>query len=132
MSRCASRRAFGALALISAFSIPAAAQAQVQRNFPQHALRGEIVVVQPPEISLNGKGARLAPGARIWGENNLLVMSASIVGAKMTVNYTADSYGLVKDVWILRPEEVAKTWPKTPDQAARWAFDPVAQVWTKR
>ena len=107
-------------------------QAQVQRNFRQDTLRGEIVVVQTPEILLNGKGARLAPGAQIRGQDNLLVMSAAITGTKLPINYTIDSYGLVKDVWILRPDEVRKTWPRTPEEATRWAFDPMAQAWVKR
>jgi hypothetical protein len=49
------------------------------------------------------------------------------------VNYTLDMTGTVRDVWILRPDEIAKQpWPKTPEQARRWAFDPVAQVWQER
>ena len=116
-------------ALIAA--TPFVAQAQVQRNFPQNALRGEIVVTNPPEITLNGKASRLAPGSRIKGQNNLLVMSGAAVGQKLVVNYTLDQYGLVSDVWILRKDEIARTWPKTAEEAAKWSFDPVAQTWTK-
>ena len=55
-----------------------------------------------------------------------------IIGGRYLVNYTIDLSGLVKDVWILRPEEVAmRPWPTTPDEAARWTFDPAAQVWSK-
>ena len=130
MSRCV---LLGA-ALAAALSVPCIAQAQqqVQRNFPQNALRGEIVVVAPPEITLNGNAARLAPGSRIRGQNNMLVMSGSVVGTKLVVNYTVDDLGLVKDVWVLREDEARKVWPKTREEAARWAFDPVAQVWAKR
>jgi len=130
MSRCV---LLGA-ALAAALSVPCIVQAQhvVQRSFPQNALRGEIVVVAPPEITLNGRAARLAPGSRIRGQNNMLVMSGSIVGAKLVVNYTVDDLGLVKDVWVLREDEARKTWPKTREEAARWAFDPAAQVWVKR
>ena len=116
-------------ALIAA--TPFVAQAQVQRNFPQNALRGEIVVTNPPEITLNGKASRLAPGSRIKGQNNLLVMSGAAVGQKLVVNYTLDQYGLMSDVWILRKDEIARTWPKTAEEAAKWSFDPVAQTWTK-
>ena len=58
MLRCAS-----SLFLACALALPAAAQ--VQRNFTAKALRGEIVFGTPPEVTLNGKPARLAPGARI-------------------------------------------------------------------
>lgn len=110
---------------------PFVAQAQVQRNFPQNALRGQLVVTNPPEITLNGKAARLSPGSRIKGQDNMIVMSGAAVGQKLAVNYTLDQYGLVSDVWILRKEEIAKTWPKTAIEAAQWSFDPVAQTWTK-
>jgi hypothetical protein len=111
----------------------APAAAQVARNFPPNALRGEIVVGSPPEITLNGKASRLAPAARIRGQNNMLEMSASLSGARLAVHYTLDDEGLVKDVWILRPEELAKTpWPTTPLQAQTWEFDPIAQTWTRR
>ncbi len=125
MLRCA----LLAAALVTV-SLPAAAQ--VQRNFPQNALRGELAFAQPPEALLNGQPARLAPGSRIRGENNMLVMSAALAGSKAVVHYTVDELGLVKDVWILRPEELAKKpWPTTLKDAQAWRFDPTAQAWTK-
>jgi hypothetical protein len=116
-------------ALIAA--APFVAQAQVVRNFPQNALRGQIIVTAPPEITLNGKAAQLSPGSRIKGQDNMIVMSGAAVGQKLVVNYTLDQYGLVSDVWILRKEEIAKRWPRTAAEAAQWSFDPVAQTWTK-
>ena len=110
----------------------ATAPAQVQRQFPANALRGELVVTAPPEATLNGSATRLAPGARLRGEDNMLQMSAALVDRKLRVNYTLDLYGLVREVWILRPEEVAmKPWPRTPAEAQAWTFDPVAQTWSK-
>ena len=120
-----------ALAVLAATTLIAPAQAQVQRNFPQNALRGTMVIGTPPDVVLNGQTARLAPGARIRGQDNMVRMSASLSGARLLVNYTVDTYGLLKDVWILRPEEAAVRWPVTPEQAQAWSFDPVAQVWTK-
>ena len=135
MFRCPSPLAALALPVVLgatlAASLPAQAQ-QFQRSFPQTALRGELTVTQPPEVLLNGAPARLAPGARIKGGNNLLVMSGAIVGQTLPVHYTIDTYGLVKDVWLLRADEVArKPWPRTAEEAARWIFDPVAQTWAK-
>ncbi|WP_119153879.1 hypothetical protein [Caldimonas tepidiphila] len=130
MTRCPP--AWPALALAAALALPATAQEQVQRSFPQNALRGQIAVVQPPEITLNGQPARLAPGARIRGRDNLLVMSGAIVGQAFPANYTLDTYGLVMDVWLLRPEEAGRPWPRTPQEAAALNFDPVAQTWSKR
>ncbi len=122
---------FVAVAVVAAtLTLPAAAQ--VQRQFPQNALRGTIVFDTPPQILLNGKPAQLAPGSRIRGQDNLLVMSASLVQTKAFVNFTIDQSGLVKDVWILRREEAAvRPWPTTPEQAQTWQFDPAAQTWTR-
>ncbi|MEJ5999101.1 hypothetical protein [Paucibacter soli] len=121
-----------ALAALAATSLSLSAQAQVHRQFPAHALRGELMVVQTPEVLLNGQPARLAPGSRIRGSDNLLLLSASLTGQKNTVHYTIDTSGLLKDLWILNDAELAnKTWPHSPLEAANWQFDPAAQVWSK-
>ncbi|MDP1898901.1 MAG: hypothetical protein Q8K96_00405 [Rubrivivax sp.] len=113
-----------------ACTLPAAAQAP--RNFPATALRGEIVVTQPPELLLNGQPARLAPGARIRAQNNLLQVSGALVNQRLAVNYTLDLYGLLLDVWVLTPQELARRpWPTTPAQAATWRFDAAAQTWSR-
>jgi len=120
------------IAAAAAFAFLMPAGAQVQRAFPQNALRGEIVFGNPPEITLNGSAARLAPGSRIRNQNNLLEMSGALVGNKFPVHYTTDLSGLVKDVWLLRPEELAnKPWPTTSKESSSWSFDPIAQTWTK-
>ena len=121
-----------ATALIAAACIAAPASAQMQRNFPQNAMRGGVVVGEAPLIALNGIAAQLAPGARIRDANNLLVVPSSLAGGRFLVNYTVDLLGLVKDVWILTPAEAAMfPWPTSVDQLQAWRFDPVAQTWTK-
>lgn len=118
------------LAALVAVTLPAAAQ--LARPFPATALRGEIVVTQPPEVLLNGQPARLAPGARIRGVDNLLQMSGTLVGQRALVHYTLDPTGNVLDVWLLTPAEAARQpWPTTAEQAARWRFDPASQTWSK-
>ena len=118
-----------AVLMLAGAMLPAFAQ---QRPFPAHALRGELLIQQPPEVTLNGQPARLAPGARIRGENNLLVLSGALAGQKLTVNYTIDTYGLLLNVWLLSAEERARQpWPRTAAEAAAWRFDPAAQTWSK-
>jgi hypothetical protein len=103
------------------------------RNFDAQALRGELLVTQPPELRLNGQPARLAPGARIRGANNMLAMSGELVGQRLLVNYTLDINGQVLNVWVLTPAEAArKPWPTTPQQAQTWQFDAAQQTWTPR
>ncbi len=119
------------IALCAALVGPA--DAQLQRNFPATALRGTIVVADPPDIYLNGRPARLAPGARIRGKSNMIELTGGLVGARLLVNYTFEINGQVQDVWILRPEEAdVRPWPTSPDQAAAWTFDPVSQTWSRR
>ena len=122
-----------ALAAAFAVVLVAPASAQVQRQFPQNALRGAIVVGDFPQITLNGRSAMLAPGSRIRNQDNLIVMAASLTGSRMLVNYTFDiAGGLVRDVWILRPEEAAvRPWPTTIEEAQTWAFDQTANAWVK-
>jgi hypothetical protein len=128
MFRCAKLAGTALLAALCA----APASAQTPRPFPVSALRGELVVLQPPEVALNGRAARLAPGARIRGDNNLLQLSGALVNQRHTVNYTLDPSGLLLDVWILTPAERARQpWPTTPEQAATWVFDPSAQTWSR-
>ena len=118
----------GALAIV----MPVALAQPVQRPFPANALRGDLIVRQPPQVELNGVPARLAPGARIQGENNLLVMSGAVSGQTLIVHYTREESGLVKDVWVLTPAERARQpWPRTPREAAQWQFDTLAQTWRK-
>ena len=120
------------IAALTVACVVAPAAAQVQRQFPQQALRGQIAFVNPPEVRLNGAAVVLAPGSRIRGQNNMLEMSGTLVGTKLWVHYTLDTQGSVMDVWILRPEELAKKpWPTTPAESQTWLFDVTAQAWAK-
>lgn len=117
---------------LSATVLVAQAQAVVARQFPANALRGEMVFGQPPEVLLNEKPARMVPASRIRGPNNLLILSGALMGTKAKVHYTLDNQGFVKDVWILREDELKKPWPSTREEAQRWSFEPISQTWTKR
>ena len=125
MLRCA------ALATLLAVA-PAAALAQAPRNFPATALRGELLVTQPPEVLLNGRPARLAAGARVRGADNLFKTSGTVIGQRLLVHYTFDLAGELQDVWVLTPAEATRQpWPATPQQAAGWSFNPYAQQWSR-
>jgi hypothetical protein len=127
MLRCALP---GLAALLLAASVPASAQ--LQRNFPANALRGELRITLPPEVLLNGARARLSPGARIRDARNMMAMSGALVGERLVVHYTLDTSGLVHDVWILTDQERARQpWPSTPAQARSWVFNPAAQTWSR-
>lgn len=114
---------------------PMAAHAQASRPVPIPAttLRGEMTFGLPPEVVLNGKVAtRLSPATRIRGQSNTLVMSGTLSGQTHVVNYSLDApSGLILDVWLLTPQEAARRWPTTREEAATWSFDPISQSWAK-
>lgn len=119
-----------AAVVMAATALPVSAQ--TLRKLPAQALRGELTVTQPPEILLNKKPARLAPGSRIRGADNLLAMSSAIVGQALLVHYTLDVTGNVLDVWVLTPAEAARRpWPSTPQELATWSFNPDMQTWSR-
>lgn len=71
------------------------------------AQAGVLRVTAPPEALLDGKPARLAPGARIRDRNNMLVVSGTLIGQDLPVRYTLDMLGLVHEVWVLTAAEIA-------------------------
>lgn len=124
MYRCALPLALAASCLV--------AHAQQHRSFPAHALRGELVITQFPDALMNGRPVRLAPGSRIKSDTNLWVPPAGLTGQKAIVHYTFESSGLIMDVWVLNPVEIAnKPWPTTPAESATWQFIPASQTWIK-
>ena len=132
MQRCVPQTLAGALSAAALFCAVLPAQAQMQRSFPATALRGELRITQPPDALLNGQPVRLAPGARIRDQRNLLALSGALVGQALLVHYTLDPAGLLLDIWVLTPAEQArKPWPMTPAQAGSWRFNPSAQTWSR-
>jgi hypothetical protein len=106
MAAAWSAGAWCCLAAASLGALPASAQEI--REFPGAARRGRLVVTAPPHVQLDGKDDLLAPGVRIRNPQNLLVMSASIVGQALPVNYLREpSTGMLREVWILSEAEAA-------------------------
>jgi hypothetical protein len=96
------RRPFLTICLSAVLSVPALA---FERPFPAPTKRGQMTPGAYPEIAIDGKLRRLAPGARIWNENNLIEMPAAVRGSDLIVNYTEDSHSEIDRIWILTPEE---------------------------
>jgi len=78
---------------------------ELVRQFPAAAKRGTLEVTQPPNILINGQPERLSPGARIKNPNNMIVLSGSLVGQAVLVNYQRDPQGQIHEVWLLNPAE---------------------------
>ena len=120
MTRCTARttstpRRLTLAALLLA-SLAGTALAQQVRDFPPQALRGKLEVTAPPQVLLDGKADQLSPGARIRNPYNMYVMSGTLVGQKLVVNYLRESSGLIHEVWLLTPAEAALKRPGAKDQ----------------
>lgn len=112
---------FLAASAASVATLPAHAQSAeftpAVRHFPAAALRGEMVVLAPPSITMDDKADRLSPGARIRDANNMLVMSGALANRTLVVNYLRENTGLVHEVWILNSEEIKQ---KRPNSKSSW------------
>ena len=119
MNRCDSRSPFfllQSLAMaLAAMLFATSAWAQMGlRPFPPQTQRAVMQITQTPELLLNGVSERLSPGARIHGRDNLLVMSGTLTGQQVLVNYVRESSGQVYEVWILTDAEAAQALPVGP------------------
>lgn len=102
----------------SAASLPLHATAQMTpnpaggRNFPDAALRGELLIIDAGQAQINGKAVRLAPGLRIFNQDNALVFAHQLAGKKLKVNYALEvSTGMLHQVWLLSEAELKQNRP---------------------
>ncbi|MBJ7314327.1 hypothetical protein H7U20_29675 [Rugamonas sp. CCM 8940] len=89
---------------------PLAAQG-IERPFPPDALRGKMTPGYFPDIFIDGKPRRLAAGARVFNQDNMIAMPATLRGSGIAVNYTVDAAGMIERVWILNDDEAARPAP---------------------
>jgi hypothetical protein len=96
--------------LLALAAVSFAAHAQL-RSVPPDAKPGTLRHLQDMVVELDGKPARLSPGAQIRDAANRLVLPAAVPD-KTLVKYLVDPSGMVHRVWILSPQEAAQI-PKT-------------------
>jgi hypothetical protein len=74
------------------------------RAIPGDAKRGEIRHVENMMVEIDRTPQRLAPGAQIRDASNRVVVPTALpAGAQ--VKYLLNQEGMVRQVWILTPEE---------------------------
>ncbi len=78
------------------------------RNFPEKAKRGEIKSHSYPYVKIGDKTFRLAAGGRIFNQQNLVIMPASLQSQTAQIMYTTDMNGNLSRVWLLTAEEAAR------------------------
>lgn len=101
-----SKNGFRATVLLASAALWLSATAWAEpRTFAEPTRLGTLEVTVFPQARLDGKEVRLAPGARIRNESNLLAVPSTIRG-KVPVRYRTDPMGQVLDAWILTDEEL--------------------------
>ncbi len=78
------------------------------RNFPEKAIRGELKSHDFPYVNIGDKTLRLAPSARIFNQQNLIIMPASLQPQTAQIMYTMDMNGDLSRAWLLTAEEAAQ------------------------
>ena len=76
------------------------------RTFPANTMRGTLTAAVFPQVVINGNTMNLAPGAKIFNQQNLVVLHSALVNQTVIVNYTVDTLGYVNRVWVLTNEEL--------------------------
>ena len=94
------------LAVLLLLGCAGAAHGQL-RSIPEDAKRGVMRHVEGMAVEIDGKAQRLAPGARVRNESNLIVVPMAIPPGT-PVKYRLDGEGMVREVWFLTPKEAAQ------------------------
>ncbi|MBC8006975.1 MAG: hypothetical protein H7X76_02895 [Prolixibacteraceae bacterium] len=85
-----------------------ATQAFAERPFPEQAKRGELKAYEYPAMKIGDKVYRLAPGSRIFNQQNLIIMPVSLQVRTAPVMYMLDMRGELSRLWLLTGEEAAR------------------------
>ena len=104
-------RALCLLALALALAGPAAAQL---RPIPDEAKRGLIQHVADMTVSVDGKQMKLAPGATIRNQQNLIIVPVALPRDGAQAEFVLDASGQISRVWLLTREEAER--PKKQDR----------------
>ena len=75
------------------------------RDFPQAAQRGQLEAYSYPSMKIGTRVYRLAAGSRIFNQQNLIIMPASLELQSAPVMYQLDTSGDLARVWLLTQDE---------------------------
>ena len=73
---------------------------------PADARYGELKAFQHPQARIGDKVLRLAPGAKIYNTQNLIIMPVGMP-QQASVLYQLDINGEIIELWLLTPAEAA-------------------------
>ena len=76
------------------------------RQIPDFAKRGSMSHVEDAVVEVDGTRMRLAAGAQIRNQENLIIVPISLPRGAL-VKFTVDAAGQIQRAWILTPAETA-------------------------
>ena len=94
--------------LASMLTLVCATPAGAERVFPEKAKRGDMKAYAYPSMKIDDNIYRLSPGSRIFNQQNLIIMPASLQVQTAPVMYMLDMSGDLSRVWLLTGEEAAR------------------------
>jgi len=96
-----------AAAVLLQATAPANAQQQRPVQLPPDARYGELKAFAYPRAQIGKDTLHLAPGAKIFNTQNLIIMPAAMPAAAQVL-YKLDMQGQVAQLWLLTPQEAAE------------------------
>ncbi len=94
--------------LASMLALVWATQACAERNFPEQARRGDLNAYAYPSMKIGDNVFRLAAGSRMFNQQNLIIMPASLQIQTAPVMYMLDTSGDLSRIWLLTDDEAAQ------------------------
>ena len=94
-----------ALMLLGSLSLVLSVAHADPRTFPIGTKRGVLTASAYPDIVIDGKVQVTRPSTRIFNEEGLLVLPATLPNATLKVNYLTNDYGEIERIWILTVQE---------------------------
>ncbi len=83
------------------------AAAWPQRQLPQDARFGEMTRFAYPQVVISKRTFHMAPGARIYNQQNLIIMPVAMP-PRANVLFEVDTAGHLSGIWLLTAQEAAR------------------------
>ena len=96
------------LVFASVLALLCTQEALAERVFPEKAKRGDMKAYKYPAMKIGDKVLQLSPGSRIFNEQNMIIMPASLQKQAAPLMYTLDMRGDLSQVWLLTAEEAKR------------------------
>ena len=96
-----------AILLGAVLTAPAVAQVRVP-PIPAEAQRGAIRHLKEMVVAIDNRPVRLAPGAQIRNQQNLIVVPVALPPGGTPADYILNADGELFRAWLLTPQELAQ------------------------